>query len=359
MDRFERMRRPPGQGPPVLEVQIHLSDIRSGVKTLFFSRARVRGLVVLGSAWVSLLLVAVALSPGVLGGLFDYRTHGSLAGERARLGTEIQKSVGELRSLRERGEALRLLVGKVLVVYGLEGNRSAGQGGFPLVAEGVPETIYADAVRQGNRLRTEVTEDLRVLDTFLAEVLAFESAHRNQIATTPSICPLSGDGFVLTSPFGTRRSPFTKQLDFHAGIDLAAPSGLPIAAAADGVVMFAGRYPLAQSVSWWRYGNLVAVRHDDQFVTLYGHCDEVRVRSGQRVRQGDLLATVGNTGWSTSPHLHYEVRRKTADRGWVPVDPRIYILNHRWRDEEQLLVRGRSAPDSNQFEPLPATIGRS
>lgn len=353
------MRRPAGRGAPLLEIQIHLSDIRSGVKTLFLTRGRIRSLIAVAVIWVGLLISAAALAPGVAGSLFDYRTHGSLAGERARLGAELQASVKKMQGLRQRGESLRLLVGKVLVVYGLDGSRAAGQGGYPFVVEPVPDSIYADAVRQGNRLRSEVSEDFRVLDTFLAEVLTFEAAHRTQVETTPSVCPLSGDGFVLTSPFGSRRSPFTKQLDFHAGIDLAAASGLAIHAAADGVVVFAGRYPLGQSVSWWRYGNLVAVRHDDQFVTLYGHCDEVKVRAGQRVRQGEQLATVGNTGWSTSPHLHYEVRRQTAGRGWLPVDPRIYILDHRWRDEEQLLVRVRSAPSSDQFEPLPATIGRS
>ena len=264
-----------------------------------------------------------------------------------------------MQSLRQRGEDMQITLGKVLMVYGLGGSTGAGQGGYPFAPEPVPDSIYADTVRQGNRLRATISEDLRVVDTFLAEVVEFESAHRAQTETTPSACPLAGDGFVLTSPFGSRRSPFTKQLDFHAGIDLAAATGLPVTATADGVVVFAGRYPLAQNVSWWRYGNLVAIRHGEEFVTLYGHCDELKVSRGQHVRQGQTLATVGNTGWSTSPHLHYEVRRRAVGGDWLPVDPRIYILDHRWRDEEQLLVRGRSAPDPQQFEPLPAVIGHS
>jgi murein DD-endopeptidase MepM/ murein hydrolase activator NlpD len=99
------------------------------------------------------------------------------------------------------------------------------------------------------------------------------------------------------------------------------------------------------------------LRHGDRFVTLYGHLDEIRVRRGQRVKQGDVLGAVGNTGWSTSPHLHYEVRRK-EDGEFRPVDPRIYILDHQWRDEERLLVRARSAPDLNDFEPLPRLLTR-
>ncbi|MEM7051152.1 MAG: M23 family metallopeptidase [Acidobacteriota bacterium] len=175
---------------------------------------------------------------------------------------------------------------------------------------------------------------------------------------TPSVIPLRGANFLLTSPFGNRRSPFTKALDFHAGIDLAAPIGMEIHAPAEGVVAFAGRYPRRQSVGWWRYGNLVVLRHGDRFITLFGHCDEVTVRRGQRVRQGDVIGTVGDTGWSTSPHLHYEVRRRTEGKGFVPVDPRIYILDYRWSDEEQTLVRARATPSLDDFEPLPRLIGR-
>ena len=201
-------------------------------------------------------------------------------------------------------------------------------------------------------------EQSQVLGAFLGEVHDFEAAHAEQVRTTPSLCPLRGESFVLTSPFGQRRSPFTKEVDFHAGIDLVAPEGSPIYAPADGFVTFAGRYDLKRSVGWWRYGNLVVVRSGDRFVTLFGHCDEVYVKTGQRVRQGELLATVGSTGWSTSPHLHYEVRRRDEDGQFRPVDPRIYILDHRWRDEERLLVRARRAPGYESFEPLPPLLAR-
>lgn len=195
----------------------------------------------------------------------------------------------------------------------------------------VPSSIYAANIRLGNGLLARISEQLGVLEAFLTEVQNFEEAHQDQVQTTPSISPLDSLEFVLTSPFGKRTSPFTKEIDFHAGIDLAAAVGTPIHAPADGVVAFSGRYPLRQSVSWWRYGNLVALRNGDRFITLFGHCDEIKVRGGQRVKQGDIIATVGNTGWSTNPHLHYEVRR-LKDGEFQPVDPRIYILDHRWRD---------------------------
>ena len=177
---------------------------------------------------------------------------------------------------------------------------------------------------------------------------------------TPSILPVPSDQFVLTSPFGMRVSPFTRAADFHKGLDLSAPAGTPIFAAADGVVSFAGRYPLRDSVAWWRFGNVVVVNHADRFITIYGHCDTIKVRRGQQVRQGETIATVGSTGWSTNSHLHYEVRSDLQQPGnYVAIDPRIYILNYQWNNEASLLMRTRTSKEYRNFDPLPsAFIGR-
>jgi murein DD-endopeptidase MepM/ murein hydrolase activator NlpD len=78
----------------------------------------------------------------------------------------------------------------------------------------------------------------------------------------------------------------------------------------------------------------VVINHADRFITIYGHCDTVNVRPGQQVKQGDVVATVGSTGWSTNSHLHYEVRSDLETRGtYAPIDPRIYILNYEWNNE--------------------------
>lgn len=345
--------------PPVLELQFHPSNIRSGVRTFFFSRRRLRLWAAGLGAYLACLGTGILLTPRVVSDLAGAHQYDAASSERAAQGDHLQQLVDRLAVLDRRAESLRLQMSKIQVAYGLPGVASVGQGGFPLTPAPTPDSIYADTIRHGNGLQAQVTEEFQVLDAFLDEAQAFEAAHREQVATTPSSCPLRGDGFVLTSPFGTRRSPFTKALDFHAGLDLAATTGTPVYAPADGLVVFAGRYPLGQSVNWWRYGNLVALRHGDRFVTLFGHLDQVEVRPGQRVSQGDRLATVGNSGWSTSSHLHYEVRRWEGAAGFVPADPRIYILDHRWRDEESVLVRARTAPDMQNFEPLPPALGKS
>ena len=77
------------------------------------------------------------------------------------------------------------------------------------------------------------------------------------------------------------------------------------------------------------------------------------MRAGQAVRRGDVLATVGSTGWSLSPHVHYEIRRREGgDETPRPVDPLLYILDRRWPDEERLFG-GRNPPPAGGFEPLP------
>jgi murein DD-endopeptidase MepM/ murein hydrolase activator NlpD len=221
-----------------------------------------------------------------------------------------------------------------------------------------PGSIYSGTIEQGNRLRARIGQELSVLDTFLGEVREFERDHKDQVRTTPSRCPLSGRDFVLTSPFGRRRSPFTKEFEVHTGLDLAAPRGTPVHAPADGVVAFAGVYPMSGSAAWWRYGNLVIVKNGGRFVTIFGHLDEIKVRAGQTVQQGELLGTVGNTGWSTSPHVHYEVRSQGGDGEYRPADPMIYILDRRWQNEERLLVRAQDGPRATDYEPLPKSVVR-
>ncbi len=116
----------------------------------------------------------------------------------------------------------------------------------------------------------------------------------------------------FTSAFGMRRDPKNGSRRMHEGIDYAGPTGTPILATADGVVVEAGRAG--------GYGNLVKIRHEFGIETRYAHLSRIHVKPGERVSRGDRIGDMGNTGRSTGTHLHYEVRL-----GGSAVDPMNYI----------------------------------
>lgn len=118
--------------------------------------------------------------------------------------------------------------------------------------------------------------------------------------------------YRFTSGFGGRSDPFGRGHRRHEGVDLAAPKGTPIYAAADGVVTTAGRES--------GYGNVVRVRHEFGFETVYAHQSVIRVKVGQQVSRGERIGDMGSTGRSTGSHLHYEVRVNGQ-----PVNPMTYL----------------------------------
>ena len=337
----------------MIEIQIVPSDIRRRVRYFFFDRRRV----VVGICVLSFVLAAIigsmTAAPTVIRRVYKSNY---LTAQRHELDIQnerLHENVMQMTSLERSLEEHRIRVEKLVTVYGLD--RSLGQGGFsfPLHMRDVESRDLDDARRREISLK----HAMRRLQEQIELLQKYEAANSDMVRHTPSILPLPADQFVLTSPFGMRVSPFTRAADFHKGLDLSAPTGTPIYATADGVVTFAGRVSLGQSINWWRFGNVVTIKHSDRFMTIYGHCDTVRVRSGQQVKQGEVVATVGSTGWSTNSHLHYEVRSdlEVPDR-FDPIDPRIYILNYQWSNEALLLMRARTAKDYRNFDPLPTAF---
>ena len=133
---------------------------------------------------------------------------------------------------------------------------------------------------------------------------------RDTMNSLPTLKPTNG---WYTSGFGVRSSPFTGKSTMHEGLDLANHIGSAIVSTAAGVVTYAG--PRAG------YGNLVTVNHGYGISTQYGHISKAYVKVGDKVRRGQKIAAVGNTGRSTGPHVHYEVRVNG-----IPMDPYFYIL---------------------------------
>ncbi len=130
--------------------------------------------------------------------------------------------------------------------------------------------------------------------------------------TTPSIWPVKGH---ITSGYGTRKDPFDGKGTFHPGIDISAPYGSPVMAAADGYVL---------SAKWGgALGHCVKITHGATgFKTVYGHLKEYFVRSGQAVRRGEIIGLVGRSGRTTGKHLHYEVHYNRMN-----VNPYRYLQN--------------------------------
>lgn len=161
-----------------------------------------------------------------------------------------------------------------------------------------------------NSLRSKQRELQRMIAQFeqderdiASEIAAFARRTNNGASLN---LPLFRGRFIrpvnarITSGYGMRFHPILRRNRLHAGIDFGAPTGTPIRAAADGVVILAQRKG--------GYGNTVVIEHGGGVQTLYAHCSRMLVGPGARVRQGQVIARVGSTGLSTGPHLHFEIR---------------------------------------------------
>lgn len=163
-------------------------------------------------------------------------------------------------------------------------------------------TNVDDIQRQINQLHVDIElrrQSQEVVRNLLNDQVSLSRA-------TPKGWPTKG---WLTSYFGMRKSPFTGRRVMHEGLDIAANIGTPVVATADGVV---ARVKYSPS-----YGKMVIIDHGYGYRTIFGHTSKILVKAGQRIKRGDIVAKVGNTGQSTGPHLHYELRLNG-----VPIDPR-------------------------------------
>ena len=148
------------------------------------------------------------------------------------------------------------------------------------------------------------------------------------LASIPAILPVSlkdKNTHQVTSSFGYRMHPIYKTPKFHAGMDFTGTIGTPIYATGNGVVI--------ESKFDKGYGRHVVIDHGFSYKTLYAHMDKILAKKGQKIKRGDVIGYLGNTGLSTGPHLHYEVRKNNK-----PIDPINFYFNDLTPDEFELLV---------------------
>lgn len=187
-----------------------------------------------------------------------------------------------------------------------------------------------DSLSDG-QLLVQVTNKLDQLDRMVyTQIKSFDhlkelsAASKSRMAHIPAIPPISEKYLrAMASGYGYRSDPIYGTTRFHEGMDFSSPVGTPVYATGDGKVTEA---------SWKSaYGNLVEIDHGFNYTTRYAHLSEIKVRPGQTIRRGDLIGKVGNTGKSTGPHLHYEVRFRGAPQN--PVNYYFYDISPEQYDE--------------------------
>ncbi|MFP4209160.1 MAG: peptidoglycan DD-metalloendopeptidase family protein [Wenzhouxiangella sp.] len=251
--------------------QITITDYR-GARHFTLNQLMRRSLLVAAGVLGILLVTGSILLHVLTGRVGNLNAELSeLAAERSRIETERQSLVDERDQLEaqveDRSRALLALSDELENIEILIGVRAE------------PERPLAQRV-----------------DT--ASQTAFEK--RLMLNSIPSGFPL--DSERITSGFGMRRHPIQDRMAMHGGIDFSAPLGTPIHATADGVVEWAAFHESSG------LGKMVRLIHNYGFSTVYGHLDKIEVAPGNYVQRGDLIGYSGNTGASTGPHLHYEVR---------------------------------------------------
>jgi murein DD-endopeptidase MepM/ murein hydrolase activator NlpD len=183
--------------------------------------------------------------------------------------------------------------------------------------DGQRQALIAAAQAAPAPIRDAVVYDVAAVQAELAQEAAIAAAQQAipaAIGPAPKslATPLSG---AISQPFGPSSFGFEPQMTFngvtyphfHTGIDIAAPLDTPVHAAADGIVVLAG--PSTDAAGHLvGYGNYVVIAHAGKMITLYGHLDQLLVHAGQPVHAGDVIGLEGSTGYSTGPHLHFEVR---------------------------------------------------
>ena len=266
------------------------------------------------------------------------RENQTLRSEYTSLNTELQEVEAQLSELRNRDDRFyRSILSLEPIPSSI---REAGTGGsernsYLRSLRGEPGLVMNVSKRIA-----DISNKMDIQSTSL-EAVYIEAINNQQfLACRPSIHPISpADPIWLTSSYGYRKDPFTHRRTPHHGIDLGGPYGLDIHVTGDGTVVKAkmGRYG---------YGREVMVDHGFGFITIYAHLQDIHVKVGQKLKRGEVVGTLGNTGRSTGPHLHYEVRKNGHT-----VNP-FYFFFENLTAEEYSLLTSRANQVEAPYQPV-------
>jgi len=210
--------------------------------------------------------------------------------------------------------------------------RQLGTGGNPMKFKKYENIQYEDLV-------VEIAQKLELIEKKLSsqsksfdEVFELTKEKQIMLKAIPSIQPISNRDLTrIASGFGLRMHPIYKILKMHKGMDFTAPVGTEIYATGDGVV---------EKVGWTGgYGKTIMINHGYGYKTRYAHCSKFKCKRGQKVKRGDLIGFVGNTGQSTGPHLHYEVFKNKKQ-----INPVNFFFNDLSAEEYDKVIEISSRP---------------
>ncbi len=315
---------------------------RFNPQTLNFERIRL-------SAWQRTRRLGLMLMPGLLVGLLgiflvyqfvDSPKEAVLRRENKQLLLQyelLNKRLSELdrvmADVRRRDDNIYRVIFEADPVP--ETMRRAGAGGINRYKD-LDGFASSDLVIDTRKRLDRMSRQLVVQSRSLDEVAALVLRKQEMLASIPAIQPIPNEDLTQTAGgFGMRIHPIHKIPKFHAGMDFTAKQGTPIYATGDGRVTFA-------DYATNGYGRHVVIDHGFGYNTLYAHLSELKVRNGQKVKRGDVIGLVGNTGLSAGPHLHYEVHKNGQ-----PVDPANYYFNDLTPEEyARMLELSRNAGQS-------------
>jgi len=213
--------------------------------------------------------------------------------------------------------------------------RQLGTGGNSMKYKKYENMEYGDLVIEISKKIELIEKKLASQSKSFDEVFDLTKEKQKMIKSIPSIQPVSNrDLKRIASGFGLRMHPIYKIIKMHKGMDFTAPIGTEIYATGDGVV---------EKVGWvGGYGKTIMINHGFGYKTRYAHCSKYNCRKGQKVKRGDLIGFVGNTGQSSGPHLHYEVFKNNRQ-----INPVNFFFNDLSPEEYDKVIEISSRPNQS------------
>ena len=213
--------------------------------------------------------------------------------------------------------------------------RQLGTGGNSMKYKKYENMEYGDLVIQISKKIELIEKKLASQSKSFDEVFDLTKEKQKMIKSIPSIQPVSNRDLTrIASGFGLRMHPIYKIIKMHKGMDFTAPIGTEIYATGDGIV---------EKVGWvGGYGRTIMINHGFGYKTRYAHCSKYNCRKGQKVKRGDLIGFVGNTGQSSGPHLHYEVFKNKRQ-----INPVNFFFNDLSPEEYDKVIEISSRPNQS------------